>query len=326
MGLLQNGQWVDQWYDTESTGGRFVRKLPQFRSWITADGSAGPTGDAGFNAEAGRYHLYVSHACPWAHRTLIFRSLKGLEEMISVSVVHWFMADKGWTFQAGEGVVPDTINNAEFVHQIYTAAMSDYSGRVTVPVLWDKKNNTIVSNESPEIIRMFNSAFDNVGAKAADYYPQALRAEIDSLNERIYESVNNGVYKCGFATTQEAYEEALHPLFDTLDWLDQRLSTQRYLTGNTITEADWRLFTTLVRFDPVYVGHFKCNIRRIADYENLSEYVRDLYQQPGIAETVNMQHIKQHYYASHESVNPSRVVPVGPEIDFAAAHNRSRLG
>jgi len=326
MGLLQNGQWVDQWYDTESTGGRFVRKLPQFRSWITADGSAGPTGDAGFNAEAGRYHLYVSHACPWAHRTLIFRSLKGLEEMISVSVVHWFMADKGWTFQAGEGVVPDTINNAEFVHQIYTAAMSDYSGRVTVPVLWDKKNNTIVSNESPEIIRMFNSAFDNVGAKAGDYYPQALRAEIDSLNERIYESVNNGVYKCGFATTQEAYEEALHPLFDTLDWLDQRLSTQRYLTGNTITEADWRLFTTLVRFDPVYVGHFKCNIRRIADYENLSEYVRDLYQQPGIAETVNMQHIKQHYYASHESVNPSRVVPVGPEIDFAAAHNRSRLG
>ena len=326
MGLLQNGQWVDQWYDTESTGGRFVRKLPQFRSWITADGSAGPTGDAGFNAEAGRYHLYVSHACPWAHRTLIFRSLKGLEEMISVSVVHWFMADKGWTFQAGEGVVPDTINNAEFVHQIYTAAMSDYSGRVTVPVLWDKKNNTIVSNESPEIIRMFNSAFDNVGAKAADYYPQALRAEIDSLNERIYESVNNGVYKCGFATTQEAYEEALHPLFDTLDWLDQRLSTQRYLTGNTITEADWRLFTTLVRFDPVYVGHFKCNIRRIADYENLSEYVRDLYQQPGIAETVNMQHIKQHYYASHESVNPSRIVPVGPEIDFAAAHNRSRLG
>ena len=326
MGLLQNGQWVDQWYDTESTGGRFVRKLPQFRSWITADGSAGPTGDAGFNAEAGRYHLYVSHACPWAHRTLIFRSLKGLEEMISVSVVHWFMADKGWTFQAGEGVVPDTINNAEFVHQIYTAAMSDYSGRVTVPVLWDKKNNTIVSNESPEIIRMFNSAFDNVGAKAGDYYPQALRAEIDSLNERIYESVNNGVYKCGFATTQEAYEEALHPLFDTLDWLDQRLSTQRYLTGNTITEADWRLFTTLVRFDPVYVGHFKCNIRRIADYENLSEYVRDLYQQPGIAETVNMQHIKQHYYASHESVNPSRVVPVGPEIDYSATHNRSRLG
>ena len=326
MGLLQNGQWVDQWYDTESTGGRFVRKLPQFRSWITADGSAGPTGDAGFNAGAGRYHLYVSHACPWAHRTLIFRSLKGLEEMISVSVVHWFMADKGWTFQAGEGVVPDTINNAEFVHQIYTAAMSDYSGRVTVPVLWDKKNNTIVSNESPEIIRMFNSAFDNVGAKAGDYYPQALRAEIDSLNERIYESVNNGVYKCGFATTQVAYEEALHPLFDTLDWLDQRLSTQRYLTGNTITEADWRLFTTLVRFDPVYVGHFKCNIRRIADYENLSEYVRDLYQQPGIAETINMQHIKQHYYASHESVNPSRVVPVGPEIDFAAAHNRSRLG
>jgi len=325
MGLLQNGQWVDQWYDTESTGGRFVRKLPQFRSWITADGSAGASGDAGFKAEPGRYHLYVSHACPWAHRTLIFRALKGLEDMIAVSTVHWYMADKGWTFQSGDGVVPDPVHNAEFMHQIYTAAMPDYSGRVTVPVVWDKKTNTIVSNESPEIIRMFNSAFDDVGAKPGDYYPEALQTEIDSLNERIYESVNNGVYKCGFATTQEAYEEALHPLFDTLDWLDQRLSSQRYLTGSTITEADWRLFTTLIRFDPVYVGHFKCNIRRIADYANLSEYVRDLYQQPGIAETVNMEHIKNHYYASHESINPSRVIPVGPEIDFTAKHNRTRF-
>ncbi len=325
MGLLQEGQWVDQWYDTKASGGRFVRKAPQFRNWITADGSAGPSGDAGFKAEAGRYHLYVSLACPWAHRTLIFRALKGLEEMIPISVVHWFMADKGWTFQSGDGVVADSINNAQYMYEIYTSAMPDYSGRVTVPVLWDKKNNTIVSNESPEIIRMFNSAFDNVGAKAGDYYPENLRAEIDMLNERIYEPVNNGVYKSGFATTQEAYEEAVVPLFETLDWLDERLATQRYLTGSTITEADWRLFTTLVRFDPVYVGHFKCNIRRIVDYPHLSGYVRDLYQQPGVADTVNMTHIKNHYYASHESVNPSRVIPVGPDIDFMAAHDRARL-
>jgi len=325
MGLLKDGKWVDQWYDTESTGGRFVRKLPQFRSWVTSDGSAGPTGHAGFKAEEDRYHLYVSLACPWAHRTLIFRALKGLEEMIPVSTVHWYMADKGWTFQPGDGVVADTVNDAEYMHQIYTAAMRDYSGRVTVPVLWDKKTNTIVSNESPEIIRMFNSAFDDVGAKAGDFYPEALREEIDSLNERIYESVNNGVYKCGFATTQDAYNEAIVPLFDTLDWLDNRLSTQRYLAGNTITEADWRLFTTLVRFDPVYVGHFKCNVKRIVDYPNLSGYVRDLYQQSGVSDTVNMEHIKNHYYGSHESVNPSRVVPKGPEIDFMAAHNRARF-
>jgi len=325
MGLLQNGKWVDQWYDTESTGGRFVRKLPQFRNWITADGSAGPSGNGGFKAEPDRYHLYVSLACPWAHRTLIYRALKGLEDMINVSTVHWYMADNGWTFQDGDGVVPDSVNNAEYMHQIYTAAMPDYSGRVTVPVVWDKETKTIVSNESPEIIRMFNSAFDNVGAKAGDYYPEALHSEINSLNERIYESVNNGVYKCGFATTQEAYEEALVPLFDTLDWLDEKLSTQRYLAGGTITEADWRLFTTLIRFDPVYVGHFKCNIRRIVDYPNLSEYVRDLYQQPGVSATVNMQHIKNHYYASHESVNPSRVIPVGPDIDFSVAHNRDRF-
>lgn len=325
MGLLQDGQWVDQWYDTKSTGGRFMRTTPQFRNWVTADGSAGPSGEAGFKAEADRYHLYVSLACPWAHRTLIFRALKGLEAMISVSVVHWYMADKGWTFQTGDGVVADPINNAEYMYQIYTAAKSDYSGRVTVPVLWDKHSNAIVSNESPEIIRMFNSAFDDIGAQAGDYYPVALRSEIDSLNERIYNTVNNGVYKCGFATTQEAYEEALVPLFETLDWLDDRLSSQRYLTGNTITEADWRLFTTLVRFDPVYVGHFKCNVKRIADYNNLSEYVRDLYQQPGIAATVNMQHIKHHYYGSHETINPSRVVPMGPELDFNEAHSRSRF-
>ena len=325
MGLLQDGKWVDQWYDTKSSGGRFVRKAPQFRNWITPDGAAGPSGHDGFKAQADRYHLYVSLACPWAHRTMIFRTLKGLEDMISVSTVHWYMADKGWTFQPGDGVVPDSVNNAEYMYQIYTAALSDYSGRVTVPVLWDKQTKTIVSNESPEIIRMFNSAFDNIGAKAGDYYPQALRAEIDQINERVYESVNNGVYKCGFATTQAAYDEAIVPLFDTLDWLDQRLSSQRYLTGNAITEADWRLFTTLIRFDPVYVGHFKCNIRRIADYPNLSGYVRDLYQQPGIAETVNMQHIKDHYYASHESVNPSRIVPARPDTDFMATHDRARF-
>lgn len=325
MGLLQDGKWVDQWYDTGSTGGRFVRKAPQFRNWITANGSAGPSGEGGFKAEAGRYHLYVSLACPWAHRTLIFRALKGLEEMISVSVVHWYMAENGWTFDAGEGVVPDPLHGAEYMWQVYTAAKPDYSGRVTVPVVWDKQRGTIVSNESPEIIRMFNSAFDDIGAIAGDYYPEALREEIDALNARIYDTVNNGVYKAGFATTQDAYEEAVIPLFETLDWLEARLARQRYLCGDRITEADWRLFTTLVRFDPVYVGHFKCNIRRIADYPNLWGYTLDLYQQPGIAGTVNMHHIKRHYYASHETINPARVVPLGPDLDFTAPHDRASL-
>ena len=322
MGLLQDGKWVDQWYDTESSGGHFVRKAPQFRSWVTVDGTAGPSGDGGFKAESGRYHLYVSLACPWAHRTLIFRALKELEQMISVSVVHWYMAEDGWTFAAGDGVLPDTVNDAQLMHEVYTKAMSDYSGRVTVPVLWDKQTKTIVSNESSEIIRMFNSAFDGIGAKAGDYYPPDMRSETDSLNERIYAAVNNGVYQCGFATTQAAYQEAVTPLFDTLDWLEDRLRSKRYLTGDQITEADWRLFTTLIRFDAVYVGHFKCNIRRIADYPNLSEYLRDLYQQPGIAKTVNMEHIKRHYYESHETINPSRVVPQGPVIDFTVPHNR----
>lgn len=326
MGLLQDGEWVDQWYDTKSSGGRFKRKESQFRNWITSDGSAGPSGQGGFKAEADRYHLYVSLACPWAHRTLIFRALKGLEHMIPISVVHWYMAQDGWTFQPDAGVVPDTVNGAEFLHQVYTSAQSDYSGRVTVPVLWDKKNKTIVSNESSEIIRMFNSAFDGVGAHDGDYYPEPLRAEIDALNDRIYDTVNNGVYKAGFATTQDAYEEAVGPLFETLADLEDRLGATRYLTGNTITEADWRLFTTLVRFDPVYVGHFKCNLRRIADYPNLSGYLRDLYQQPGIAATVDMVHIKNHYYASHETINPSRVVPKGPELDLDAAHDRAELG
>ncbi len=322
MGLLQEGKWVDQWYDTKSTNGRFVRKAPQFRNWVTADGAAGPSGKGGFKAEPGRYHLYVSLACPWAHRTLIVRALKGLEKMISVSVVHWYMAENGWTFDVGDGVVPDTVNGAQFLHQVYTKAKPDYSGRVTVPVLWDKHTKTIVSNESPEIIRMFNAAFDEVGAVQGDYYPEHLRSEIDALNDRIYTTVNNGVYRCGFATTQAAYEEAITPLFDTLDWLEDILSRKRYLTGGQITEADWRLFTTLIRFDPVYVGHFKCNIRRIADYPNLSNYLRDLYQQPGIARTVNMEHIKRHYYESHTSINPSQVVPNGPDIDYKTPHDR----
>ena len=325
MGLLQEGRWVDQWYDTKETGGRFVRKAPQFRNWITADGSAGPSGDAGFQAEAGRYHLYVSLACPWAHRTLIMRALKGLEEMISISVVHWYMADEGWTFEDGAGTVADTVNGSKLMYQVYTSADPKYSGRVTVPVLWDKKTKTIVSNESSEIIRMFNSAFDEIGATPGDYYPTGLRPQIDALNDRIYDAVNNGVYKAGFATTQTAYNEAVVPLFKALDWLENILADQRYLTGDKITEADWRLFTTLVRFDPVYVGHFKCNLRRIADYPNLSGYVRDLYQHAGVAETVDIAYIKNHYYGSHETVNPTRIVPKGPMIDFDAPHNRSHL-
>lgn len=325
MGLLQNGKWVDRWYDTKSKGGHYIRKASAFRNWVTADGSAGPSGTGGFKAEAGRYHLYVSLACPWAHRTLIFRTIKGLEGIISLSVVHWYMADNGWTFAPADGVIADPENGADYMHQVYTAADPDYSGRVTVPVLWDKKTGTIVSNESSEIIRMLNGAFDGIGAAPGDYYPSELRGKIDALNDRIYTNVNNGVYKAGFATTQKAYEDAVTPLFETLDWLEERLSSRRYLTGAKITEADWRLFTTLVRFDPVYVGHFKCNIRRIADTPNLFGYVRDLYQQKGIAATVNMTHIKSHYYASHETINPSRIVPVGPEIDYTKPHNREAL-
>jgi len=319
MGLLVDGRWQDHWYDTKATKGRFERKESQFRNWVTADGQGG------FKAEAGRYHLYVSYACPWAHRALIFRVLKGLEDMISISVVNWYMEADGWTFEEADGVIPDTINNARLLHQVYTAAQGDYTGRVTVPVLWDTVTGTIVNNESSEIIRMFNSAFDDIGAAPGDYCPAALRSEIDEVNARVYETLNNGVYRSGFATTQEAYEETVQPLFDTLDWLEERISSQRYLVGNQLTEADWRLFTTLVRFDPVYVGHFKCNLRRIADYPNLSNYVRDLYQHPGIGGTVNMQHIKSHYYGSHKTINPTGIVPVGPEIDFMAPHDRARL-
>ena len=312
MGLLQNGKWVDQWYDAASTGGRFVRNESQFRNWITQDGSAGPSGIGGFQAEKDRYHLYVSHACPWAHRTMIFRILKGLEEMISYSVVHWLMLDEGWTFETGEGVIADPLHNATRLHQIYTTADPLYSGRVTVPVLWDKKQNTIVSNESAEIIRMFNSAFDGLGAKTGDYYPENRREDIDAINDLIYNTLNNGVYKAGFATTQNAYEEAVVPLFDTLDWLEQRLSNSLFLIGENITEADWRLFTTLIRFDAVYVGHFKCNLRRIADYPALSVYLKRLLDVPGVMQTINMAHIKNHYYQSHLSINPHGVVPLGP--------------
>jgi putative glutathione S-transferase len=317
MGLLQDGKWVDQWYNTEKSEGRFLRTVAGFRNWVTPDGAPGLSGDGGFKAESGRYHLYVSLACPWAHRTLIFRKLKGLEEMISLSVVNWFMGKDGWTFDEGAGVIADSQNKAQFMHQVYTAAVSNFSGRVTVPVLWDKVTGTIVSNESSEIIRMFNSAFDGIGAAAGDYYPAPLRGDIDALNARIYNTVNNGVYRSGFATNEEAYLEAVTPLFETLDWLEGILDTNRYLTGANITEADWRLFTTLVRFDAVYFGHFKCNLKRIVDYPNLWRYLRDLYNKPGIAATVDMDHIKKHYYASHDMINPTRIVPVGPEIDFS---------
>lgn len=325
MGLLIDGQWVDKWYDTDSNQGRFVRTEAQYRNWITADGSAGPTGDGGFQAEAGRYHLYVSLACPWAHRTLIFRALKGLEDMISVSVVNPLMREHGWTFDPDAGVIADPLNGADYMHQVYTANDPDYSGRVTVPVLWDKQQQRIVNNESAEIIRMLNSAFDGIGAKPGDYYPTALRAQIDEINGRVYDRINNGVYKAGFATTTEAYEQAFWPLFDMLDELEQRLSGQRYLLGDILTEADWRLFTTLIRFDPVYHGHFKCNLKRIVDYPNLSAYVRELYQWPGVATTVNMQHIKDHYYRSHVTINPTGIVPAGPLLDLDRPHGREAL-
>jgi len=306
--------------------GRFVRGETKFRNWITATGEAGISGTGGFQAEPGRYHLYVSLACPWAHRTLIFRKLKGLEDVISVSIAHWFMGENGWSFEDGEGVIPDTVNATTYLKEIYALARPGYAGRITVPVLWDRQAKTIVNNESAEIIRMFNSAFDGIGARPGDYYPQPLREEIDVLNERIYGTLNNGVYRCGFARSQEAYDEAVVPLFETLEFLEDRLSRQRYLTGSSVTEADWRLFTTLVRFDPVYVGHFKCNLKRIVDYPNLSGYVRDLYQRPGLAETVNMEHIKRHYYGSHESINPRRIVPLGPEFDYSQPHDRARFG
>ena len=325
MGLLVDGKWQRQDLIPKTAEGAFKRSDSAFRNWVTADGTAGPGGEGGFAAEPGRYHLYVSYACPWAHRTLILRKLKKLEDIISVSVVDWFMGDDGWHFSDRDGAVRDPELGAGHLHEIYTAADPGYTGRVTVPVLWDRKHKTIVSNESSEIIRMFNSAFDRVGAASGDYYPGRYAGEIDALNDRIYDTVNNGVYKCGFATRQEPYEKSFGELFDTLDVMEERLSGQRYLVGRQLTEADIRFFATLVRFDAVYVGHFKCNRQRIADYPNLSNYLRDIYQIPGVSETVNLHHIKNHYYQSHESINPSRVVPLGPELDFTAPHDRGRF-
>ncbi|MEM7056947.1 MAG: glutathione S-transferase family protein [Pseudomonadota bacterium] len=326
MGLLVDGKWVDQWYDTKSTGGAFKRQDSQFRNWVTADGSAGSSGTSGFKAESGRYHLYVSYACPWAHRTLIFRTLKGLEPHIDVSVVHPLMLDKGWTLADDyDGATGDTLMGKEFLHQIYTAADPGATTRVTVPVLWDKEQQTIVSNESSEIIRMFNSAFDEVTGNTEDFYPSALQDAIDRINDPIYHNVNNGVYKSGFATTQQAYDSAVTAVFEELDRLEAVLSETRYLTGDRVTEADWRLFTTLTRFDPVYVGHFKCNIRRLADYPSLWAYTRELYQWPGVAPTVNMDHIRYHYHASHDTVNPHRIVPAGPVVDFLEPHGRDQM-
>jgi glutathionyl-hydroquinone reductase len=325
MGLLVEGVWQDAWYDTKESGGRFERSKSQFRDWVTKDGRPADGRERGFKAEPGRYHLYVSYACPWAHRTLIFRKLKKLEDIISVSVVHHFMGEHGWTFLEEDGATGDTLYGLDYLHQLYIRADPDYSGRVTVPVLWDKNTETIVSNESAEIIRMLNSAFDEWGDASLDFYPKRLRDEIDAINDRVYETVNNGVYRCGFATTQEAYEEAFGALFGELDQLEDRLSRQRYLAGDRLTEADWRLFTTLVRFDAVYVGHFKCNLRRIADYPNLSNYLRELYQVPGVKGTVNLHHIKHHYYGSHETINPTRIVPKGPELDLDGRHDRDRM-
>lgn len=326
MGLLIDGVWHDQWYDTKSSGGKFERSQAKFRNWITPDGSAGPSGTDGFKAESGRYHLYVSYACPWAHRTLIFRHLKGLADHIDISAVHPDMLKDGWTFDTDtNGATGDTLYHLPFARDIYTKADPTFSGRVTVPILWDKQRETIVSNESSEIIRMFDSAFDAVTGNTETYWPQHLRDAVAPINDRIYDTFNNGVYKSGFATTQHAYDAAVNPLFDTMDWLEERLSTHRYLMGDTITEADWRLFTTLVRFDPVYHLHFKCNRRRLVDYPNLWAYTRELYQVPGVAETVNMDHIVRHYHYSHESINPHRIIPINPQIDWDAAHNRDQL-
>ncbi|MGI9572738.1 glutathione S-transferase family protein [Alloalcanivorax xenomutans] len=327
MGLLVDGKWQDKWYDTDSTGGRFKRSESQFRNWVTADGEAGPSGEGGFKAESGRYHLYVSYACPWAHRALVMRAWKGLEEHIGVSVVHPLMLENGWELGTDfDGATGDPLYGLSKLYELYLKADPHYTGRVTVPVLWDKQRETIVSNESAEIIRMLNQAFDGLGARAGDYYPEALRAEIDAINDTVYNRVNNGVYKAGFATSQAAYDEAVVSLFDTLDELEQRLSRQRYLVGNTLTEADLRLWTTLVRFDAVYVTHFKCDRRRISDYPNLNGLLRELYQLPGVAETVYMDHIRHHYFRSHPTVNPHGLIPIGPELDFTAPHQRERLG
>tara|TARA_E500000178_G_scaffold75527_3_gene73515 strand:- start:19786 stop:20757 length:972 start_codon:yes stop_codon:yes gene_type:complete len=323
MGRLENGVWIDQWHNTKETKGRYVRKPSIFRNWITVDGEAGPTGKGGFLAEKDRYHLYISWACPWAHRTLIFRAIKGLENMVSISAVNAIMRSKGWTFDNGYGVIPDNINHSKYLYEVYLKEDNSYSGRVTVPLLWDKKTSTIVNNESADIIRMFNSAFDNIGAKEGDYYPDNLADKIDNMNDFIYQNINNGVYRSGFATTQDAYDEAIETLFSGLDKLDHILSKQRYLTGNIITEADWRLLPTLLRFDSVYHGHFKCNKRKLKEYDNLFNYTKELYQFPGISDTYDDKYSKEHYYGSHETINPSGVIAHGPEFEFDQHHNRA---
>lgn len=322
---MVKGKLQNDWYEAETKSGEFIRQDSQFRNWITPNGQPGPTGEGGFAAEPGRYHLYVSYACPWAHRTLIFRKLKKLEDIITVNVVHPNMGPKGWSFGDYPGATGDSLYRFNYLHEAYALAQPDYSGIVTVPVLWDKQRHTIVNNESSEIIRMFNQVFDNWGDATLDLYPEPIRADIDAINDLVYDNINNGVYRVGFARNQQAYEQAFDALFAALDEIDARLATQRYLVGQQITEADWRLFVTLLRFDAVYVGHFKCNLRRIADYPNLSNYLRELYQIPGIAETVNFSHIKQHYYYSHTDINPTRIVPKGPELDLDSAHNRGKL-
>jgi putative glutathione S-transferase len=324
MGLLVDGVWQQEGLRTKD--GQFIRPATAFRNWVTPDGSAGPTGKSGFKAEAGRYHLYVSLACPWAHRTIIFRKLKGLENVISISTVSPDMLQDGWTFHKDEGSSGDTVNGKDKLSEVYVLAQPKYTGRVSVPVLWDKEKKTIVNNESSEIIRMLNSAFDGFTNSRADFYPEALRGEIDRINDLVYPNINNGVYRAGFATGQAAYELAFRGIFDTLDEMEQTLARQRYVAGPVITEADWRLFCTLIRFDAVYYSHFKCNWRHIYEYPNLSNYVRDLYSVPGVAETVSLDQIKRHYYHSQRHVNPSGIVPVGPQLDFAAPHDRVRFG
>ena len=326
MSLLVRGKLQPDWLNSEIQGQEFVRQESQFRSWVTSDGAPGPSGEGGFAAQPGRYHLYVSHACPWAHRTLIYRTLKCLDAIIGVSVVHLLMGEAGGEFADYPGATADRVNGFRFLHQVYTLARPEYTGIVTVPVLWDTERRTIVNNESSEIIRMLNSAFDAYVDPGVDFYPEPLRAEIDAINSLVYEGVNDGVYRAGFARSQGAYEQAFDRIFQALDLLEDRLSARRYLVGDQITEADWRLFTTLVRFDSVYYAHFKCNARRLVDYPNLWAYTRDLYQVPGIPETVRMDHIKHHYYASHRELNPSGIVPKGPWLDFAASHGRGVLG
>jgi putative glutathione S-transferase len=324
-GVFVDGVWHTEWYETAANDGRFIPTEPVFRNWVTPDGSVGPSGEDGFAAERGRYHLYVSLACPWAHRTVIFRKLKELESVISMSILDPVMGEQGWEFGSSPGTIADTVNGMRRLGEIYLLADPRYTGRVSVPVLWDKERRTIVNNESPEIIRMLNSAFASLTNDRADYYPAELRTQIDRVNARVFSDINTGVYRAGFATAQSGYEEGCRAVFAALDWAEELLSRQRYLAGAHLTEADWRLFTTLVRFDAVYYSHFKCNLRQLGDYPNLSNYIRDLYQVPGVADTVNMDHIKRHYFMSMTVINPTRIVPLGPQLDFSAAHDRGRF-